>query len=107
MSNARQNGLLVLNRISFFQWISCIARTSSFFRIGEHVHTSTQNSVISKLLNPIDMFFYERGLSRPVLDVEICIDIDYTTLVSCRQPNYRFREQKIMNQHITTLEDSG
>ena len=45
-------------------------------------------------------------MSRPVFDSEFCIDTDDSAPVCCRQPNYRFYERKIMNKHITVLEDS-
>ena len=51
--------------------------------------------------------FCERRVLRPILDFESCIDTGDFTPVCCRQPNYGFRERKIMNHYITTLEDSG
>ena len=76
------------------------------FRIGDQVDGVTRRSVLSIIKSNWDSFC-ERGVSRPVLDFEFCIDTGDSDPVCCRQPSYGYHERKIMNQHISALEDSG
>ena len=76
------------------------------FCISENVDTSIRNSIISVIESNWDSFC-ERGVPRPVLDFEFCIDTCNTTLICCHQPNYGFHERNIVNQLITALVDSG
>ena len=49
----------------------------------------------------------ERGVSRPMLDFELCIDTDNSSPVCCRKLAYGSHESKIMTKKITDLEISG
>ena len=51
--------------------------------------------------------FCERGISRPFLDFEFCIDTGNSPSVYCHQPKYGYYETKIMNKYIQALDDSG
>ena len=74
--------------------------------IGEHVDTSIRQSVLSIIKFRWDPF-YEWRVSHSILDFEFCFDTGDSTPDCCRQSNYGFDDRKIMNHHITDLEDSG
>ena len=76
------------------------------FRIGEHVDAYIRQSVLSIIKSNWN-YFGQRGVSRPVLDFEFCIDTGDSVPVCCLQPKYGFHERNIINQYITALENSG
>ena len=74
--------------------------------MGYQADDFIRHSVLSIIKYNWDSFC-ERGVSRPVLNFEFCIDTGYSPPVCCRQPKYGCRERKIMNKHIQALDDSS
>ena len=76
------------------------------FHIGQDIDATIRQSIITIIQDNWDSFC-ERGVSRPMLDFEFCIDTGNSPPVCCRQPVYGFHESKIMNKLIDALENSG
>ena len=51
--------------------------------------------------------YSERGVSRPMIDFEFCLDMGDPIPMCSRQPVYGFHESKIIAKQITDLEVSG
>ena len=69
------------------------------FRLGDQVDDFTRRSILSIIESNCDSFC-ERGVSRPVLDFEFCIDTGDSPPVCCCQLKNGYHERKIMNKHI-------
>ena len=74
--------------------------------IGQDIDVSIRQSIIKIVQDNWDSFC-ERGVSRPMLYFEFCIDTGNSPPVCCKQPVYKFHESKIMNKLIDDLEYSG
>ena len=67
--------------------------------MGDQADDFTRRSVLS-IIKSDWVFFYERGVSCPVLDFELCIDTGNSPPVCSRQPKYGYHEREIMNIYI-------
>ena len=73
--------------------------------IGDDVDTAIRRKIINIIQDNRDSFC-ERGVSRPMLDFDFCIDTGNSPPVCCCQPVYGFRESKIMTKLIADLEEN-
>ena len=71
--------------------------------IGDDVDAAIHHKIINIIQDNWDSFC-ERGVSRPMLDFEFCIDTGNSLLVCCRQLVYDFHKSKIMTKLIADLE---
>ena len=74
--------------------------------MGDQDDAFTRRSVLSIIKSNWNSF-YERAVSRPVLDFQLCIDTGDFPPVCYHQPNCRYHEREIMDQHIKALDDKG
>ena len=75
------------------------------FHIGQDIEASIRQSIIKIVQDNWD-YFCERGVSRPMLYFEFCIDTGNSPPICCKQPVYELHESKIMNKLIDALENS-
>jgi len=86
--------------------ISRFSEHERYFHISKQVDDFIRSSVLSVIKSNCDSF-YEKDVSRPVIDFAFCVDTGDSPPVCCHQPSYDLHEGKIMKQHIKALEESG
>ena len=71
--------------------------------IEDDVDAAIHHKIVNKIQDNWDSLC-ERGVSRPLIDFEFCIDTCNSPPVCCRHPIYGFHECKIMTKLIAELE---